>query len=129
MVAPNEITWKLSPEVVKGVAPIRKTLGEDGYANDKRAFQIFMCNYFNGDHGGCSREQGNSIRPVAYPTEAGWKCLKVRWAYPGSGRSGGLRLAVAVRCDELKVNLVGVWVRSTDPGAAEFAKAFKNPVL
>ena len=121
-----EIAWKLSPSVVKVVAPIRKNLGEAGYSEDKRAFQDFMCGYFNADDG-CTTEQGSSISPVVHPTKAGWKCLKVRWAFPGAGKSGGLRLAVAVHCDEKRVNLVGAWIRKDEPAAAAFDSAFLNP--
>ncbi|MBK9386935.1 MAG: hypothetical protein IPN34_19140 [Planctomycetes bacterium] len=59
-------------------------------------------------------------------TAAGGKCLKVRWGLSGSGKSGGLRLAIVVYCDARLVKLVGAWRRRADPGDDEFEDAFRE---
>jgi hypothetical protein len=123
----DEITWKLSPQVVRKVAPIRTQLGEDGYKEDKHAFQDFLCGYFSSDNK-CTKEQGKGISPLGCPTKAAWKCLKVRWSSIGMGKSSGLRIAVAVHCKDKRVNLLRAWDRNENPSDEDFATALKDPV-
>jgi hypothetical protein len=59
-------------------------------------------------------------------TELGGKCLKVRWGVPGCGKSGGLRLAVVVYCDQKRVKLAGAWNRSSDPSDSDFEEATRD---
>jgi len=126
MVTRVEITWKLSPDVVALVGPIRDKLGEEAYHQDKRSLQEHLSAYFTAEKG-CTREQGDSISPIGCPSKPGWKCLKVRWAPPGTGRSGGLRLAVAVHCTDRRVHVLGAWMRRDAPGDAEFAAVLRDP--
>jgi hypothetical protein len=126
MVTRAQIAWKLSADVVAFVGPIRVKLGEEAYHQDKRSLQDFLSAYFSAN-GGCTREQGGSISPLGCPTKPGWKCLKVRWAPPGTGKSGGVRLAVAVHCTDRRVNVVGAWMRRDAPNDAEFAAALEDP--
>ncbi|HEX4382081.1 MAG TPA: hypothetical protein VH083_04005 [Myxococcales bacterium] len=70
-------------------------------------------------------KQGSSISPMkSSATAAGGKRLKVRWAMPGSGKSGGLRLAVAVYCKEKHVKIAGAWLRTDNPSDDAFDAAF-----
>lgn len=104
------------------LARAREALGEDGYAKERSAFQSFLCSYFDSGH--CRHRMG-SIAPMASSnTPRGGKCLKVRWGLPGSGKSGGLRLALVVYCEMREVKVVGAWTRRDDPSDAEFGSAF-----
>ena len=86
-------------------------------------FQDFMCAYFN--MGDCSKEQGDAISPLGGAPD-GWKAFKVRWGYPGCGKSGGVRLAVIVNCADLRVKLVGAWWRADNPGESDFKAAVSS---
>ena len=127
-VARHEVTWKLSPKVLATVAPIRKQMGESEYKEDREAFQDYLCGYFSSDNG-CTKELGRGISPTGCPTKAGWKCLKVRWSSPGTGKSGGLRLAVTVNCKEKLVNVLRAWNRDENPANEDFEAVFKDPEL
>ena len=59
-------------------------------------------------------------------TQAGGKCIKVRWGLPGQGKSGGLRLAIVVYCERRHVKICGAWKRRSDPSDAEFTEATKG---
>ncbi|MBI5283458.1 MAG: hypothetical protein HY874_00045 [Chloroflexi bacterium] len=78
-------------------------MGEVEYEADKRALRQFLCDYFNAQTS-CDRKLGNSISPVD-GAEVGTKRLKVRWALPGGGKSGGLRLLVDAHCSKKVVTL------------------------
>lgn len=128
IVEPETITWELRRNAAGVVDKVRRLLGEENYEEDKRALRGFLCNYFSAGDNGCSEKQGKSISPLGGgPT--GWKRLKVRWAWPGSGKSKGLRLAVAVHCAERRVVLVQGWIRRDDPAEGEFSTAFEADAL
>ena len=117
---PGDGVWEVCMPARPVIRAVRDLLGESGYVLDKQAFQDFMCAYFNA--GDCSKEQGAAISPVGgAPT--GWKAFKVRWGYPGCGKSGGIRMAVVVNCERRHVKVAGAWWRSDDPTEAAFAKA------
>ena len=117
---PGDGRWEVCIPAQPVVHAVREQLGEEGYAVNRHAFQEFMCAYFN--MGDCSKEQGGAISPVGGAPK-GWKAFKVRWGFPGSGKSGGMRLAVVVNCDVRRVKVAGAWWRSDNPGESEFCKA------
>ena len=45
----------------------------------------------------------------------GGKVLKVRWAYPGCGKSGSLRLVVVAYCEQKRVHIAQAFDRREDP--------------
>lgn len=110
------------------MAPIRTTLGQAAYNELRNDFKTLICGYLETDPT-CTSKLGNTISPVGFPTQPGWKCLKVRWAPPGQGKSGGYRMAVAIHLDQGKVNVLQLWPRSSNPGNAQFAPAFTNPII
>lgn len=119
---PADGTWVVLPHARGVLKQIRSYIGNAAYEQTKVALQEFLCLYFNA--GPCIGKQGNSISPIASTLCPGGKCLKVRWALPGSGKSGGLRLAVVVYCEERVVKIAGAWVRKDDPEDPEFNHAF-----
>jgi hypothetical protein len=84
----------------------------EDYEQDKQALQEFLCGYFS--TGDCRNAQGSSISPMKASPKGG-KVLKVRWAYPGCGKSGSLRLVVVAYCDEKRVHIAQAFARRDDP--------------
>lgn len=119
---PGDIRWIVSTTATLALAPVRGALGASYQAN-RDALQRFLCNYFNA--GDCLGKMGKTISPIESGV-ARAKGFKVRWVLPGSGKSGGLRIAVLAFCEERRVVMAGVWVRKEDPSDEEFAGAFST---
>lgn len=83
----------------------------------------FICNFVNAV-GECDQKQGKSISPVGSRGKA--KLLKMRWALPGRGKSGGLRLLLAAYCADRWISIVGAWKRDTDPDDEDIDEAAKQ---
>jgi hypothetical protein len=115
---PSDITWEVLQGCRSNIGELKRLLGSR-YEESKEALQETLCDYFNG--GNCDYK-GMQISPIG-ATKSGGKCLKVRWALPGGGKSGGLRIAVVGYCDTKRVKLAGMWVRKDDPSDEEFANA------
>jgi len=100
----SEIEWELArnADLDQVIAQVRKSLG-GGYTANVDALKAFLVAYIN-SHDECNQRQGVSINPIG-STEGGAKVLKVRWALPGGGRSGGLRLGFLAYCEERKIVL------------------------
>ena len=92
----------------------------EAYAQDKQALKEFLCGYFSS--GDCRNAQGNSISPLK-ATPLGGKVLKVRWAYPGCGKSGSLRLIVVAYCEQKRVHIAQAFDRRQDPTDDEIRDA------
>jgi hypothetical protein len=65
------------------------------------------------------------ISPIG-ATRLGGQAFKVRWAYPGQGKRGGLRLVVLAYCEQRRVVVAGAWFRKDDPSAADVEKAISD---
>lgn len=116
----RDVTWRFSEEAAADVRDVRADLG-DKYRASVSALRDFLCGYFTMDSG-CSAPLGKTISPMG-STKAGGKMLKVRWTLPGSGKSGGLRLAVVAFCNERKVILSRGFIRKDDPSDSDFEGA------
>ena len=92
------IRWVVSDSARADIADVRELRGEDGYKIDVYDLRMLLRGYFEATPG-CSIKLGKSICPLGGTTSGG-KVLKVRWKYPGGGKSGGLRLCVAAFCDD-----------------------------
>ena len=118
----GEVEWRVLPVAASVFTELRRVMGDEAYERDKLRLQDFLCAYFS--VGVCTDRQGNSIAPMkSTATGQGGKCLKVRWATPGSGKSGGLRLAVVAYCDQKLVKIAGAWHRREDPSDDDFFSA------
>jgi hypothetical protein len=116
-----EIEWRVLPKARSLLSDLRSAMGKQ-YEEEKARLQDFLCAYFS--QGTCTDRQGNSIAPIKSSlTAKGGKVLKVRWATPGSGKSGGLRLAVIVYCEQKLVKVAGAWHRRDDPSDEDFLAA------
>lgn len=118
---PSDIKWEVLPQASATFRPIEAAMSTEEIKTCRAGLKEFLCAYFSAEKG-CSTKLGDSISPIG-GTPAGGKCLKVRWAIPGRGKSGSLRIAVVAYCDDRKVKLAGAWVRKDDPGDAEFEAA------
>jgi hypothetical protein len=121
---PGDGKWYVRPHTKRTLEPIRAALGEEGYAETRRAFQEALCVYFS--TGTCLTKHGKFISPIAGDVCDGGKCFKVRWMVPGRGKRGGLRLAVIAYCEERTVVLAGAWVRKEDPTDEEIDGAIRK---
>ena len=118
---PPGIKWIVSKACDATLRPFRTDMGEETYAEQVTAFQELLCEYIDlGEL--CDKPLGDTVKPMG-GTPKGGKRFKVRWALPGAGKSGGLRIAVVMYCAELRVFVVGAWLRRQDPSAEDFAAA------
>jgi hypothetical protein len=116
VVKPAEVTWELSAAALKAVAPIRKQLGDNGYEKDKQALRTTLCEYFSSSTDCVSK--GLNISPIGKTPRSG-KVLKARWAFPGCGKSGGLRLCVVAYCGDKRVRVASAVRRKDEPTTKE----------
>lgn len=93
--APEDGTWQIGKNAAL-ISDLRQRMTPEEYEAQKKALKEFLCGYFS--TGNCSNSQGSSISPMK-ATPLGGKVLKVRWAYPGCGKSGSLRLVVVAYCE------------------------------
>ena len=118
----SEIRWEVLPRARTALDQVRESRGAAAYDAEKTALRQYLCGYFNS--GTCRHKQGDQISPMRSTfTASGGKCLKVRWGLPGGGKSGGLRLAVVVYCEQKHVKICGAWLRREDPSDADFDAA------
>jgi len=108
---PEDGKWRLGKDA-ELLLELRKQMTAEAYEAEKQALQRFLCGYFSSGH--CRNALGDSISPLK-ATRMGGKVLKVRWALPGSGKSGSLRLVVVAYCDEKRVHIAQAFRRSDDP--------------
>jgi hypothetical protein len=120
MVTPSQITWLLTREASVALADIRSQLGEPGYSAQKAAFKVVLAHYFSTTN--CNQSAGG-ISSMGGTTKGG-KAFKMRWAIPGRGKSGGLRLALVAYCPVKKVIIGQAFIRKDDPPDAVFQSAF-----
>lgn len=110
---PQDGKWQVGKDA-KAVSELRQRMTPEAYEKDKQALKEFLCGYFSS--GDCRNAQGSSISPMK-ASPGGGKVLKVRWAYPGGGKSGSLRLVVVAYCDEKRFtsprHSTGVTTRKT----------------
>ncbi|QDT75863.1 hypothetical protein [Lacipirellula limnantheis] len=91
---------------------LRNHMTPEAYLEQKKALQKFLCGYFS--TGGCNGSLANAISPLKAAPRAG-KVLKVRWAYPCCGKSGGVRLVVVAYSEAKRVHIAKAFYRSDDP--------------
>lgn len=117
--SPEDGKWQIGKDATL-ISELRKRMAPAEYEAEKKALQKFLCGYFS--TGNCTNSQGSSISPMK-ATALGGKVLKVRWAYPGCGKSGGLRLVVVAYCDELRVHIAAAFNRREDPSDEDIRDA------
>ena len=115
---PGDGIWELLQSA--GNAEAREAFSEEYFKESKNALQKYLCNYFS--TGECNFAFGKSICPMG-ATPGGGKILKVRWALPGGGKSGGLRLCVVVYCKKRRVVIAEAFLRKDDPPTQAFLDA------
>lgn len=116
---PEDGKWQLGAQATI-LRDLRERMGAEAYEADKAALKEFLCGYFSS--GDCRTALGSSICPVG-ATRKGGKVLKVRWAYPGCGKSGSLRLVVVAYCRQKRVHIAQAFDRRTDPTDEDFRLA------
>ncbi|MDZ4848412.1 MAG: hypothetical protein SGI77_03905 [Pirellulaceae bacterium] len=119
---PEDGKWQLGGEA-KLLFALRQQMTDEDYDQNKRALQEFLCGYFSS--GDCNNTQGDSISPLK-GTPSGGKVLKVRWALPGCGKSGSLRLVVVAYCDENRVHIAQAFRRSDNPSDSDVREAIED---
>jgi hypothetical protein len=117
----QRIRWYVTEAAAKQITIVRELRGEPGYFSDVRDLREFLGAYVESAHG-CTAKQGKSISPVG-ALKSGGKILKVRWTYPGAGKSGGLRMCFVAFCDERKIVLCHVSMRRDVEGSELIAAA------
>lgn len=124
MVTPSEIDWHvIVSSDTRDLRDLHESQGAAWYAEQKQAIKDYLCGYFNAQPR-CSGGHG-TIAPVG-SAGAGGKAIKMRWLYPGCGKSGGLRLLVVAYCDEQRVAVAGAWRRKEDPNDGDLERAACN---
>ena len=120
--APEDGKWQVGEKATL-LSELRARMTPEEYEQDKRALKEFLCGYFSA--GDCRNSQGSSISPMK-ATPLGGKVLKVRWAYPGCGKSGSLRLVVVAYCDEKRVHIAQAFGRRENPTDSDIQNAVED---
>lgn len=120
--APEDGKWQVGEQATL-LSALREQMTPEEYEQDKRALKEFLCGYFSS--GDCRNSQGSSISPMK-ATPRGGKVLKVRWAYPGCGKSGSLRLVVVAYCDEKRVHIAQAFDRRENPTDSDIQNAVED---
>lgn len=110
---PSDITWIVAREAGQVFSELYELLGAERYRQQKRDLQELLCGYFDAAPG-CTAAQGNAIRPTG-GSAAGGKGLKVRWGWPGCGKSGGMRICAVAYCDARRVYILDAEMRRDRP--------------
>lgn len=119
-VSSSSISWIVLKKAAAELDAVRREYAsEEDYAADRDALRDVLCHYFSTAE---CKSQMNNISPIG-ATKKGAKILKMRWARPGQGKSGGMRLIFAAYCDELRVKLAYAYVRRDAPGDDEINAA------
>lgn len=99
----RRIRWYTTKSAREHTLGIRELHGELNYFRDVRDLRDFLSGYFDSSNR-CNSKIGSSVSPIGR-TESGGKILKVRWIFPGAGKSGGWRLCFVAYCEQRKVVL------------------------
>jgi hypothetical protein len=109
----------------RALQPIEASLSPELRKLGRAGLRDFLTDYFHSDAGDCTKKRASAISP--YGGGPFYKRLKVRWGLPGhAGKSGGLRLAIAVACEQRIVWIAGAWARKDDPADVELETAFSG---
>ena len=119
---PQDGKWQLG-EKASLLSDLRLRIPAEEYEQQKQALKEFLCGYFS--TGDCRNAQGASISPMK-ATPGGGKVLKVRWAYPGCGKSGSLRLVVVAYCEQKRVYIAQAFNRREDPSDEDIQDAVQD---
>lgn len=119
---PQDGKWQVGGQA-KLLHELRQQMTPEEFEADKLALQEFLCGYFSS--GDCQNALGKSISPMK-ATPKGGKVLKVRWAYPGCGKSGSLRLVVVAYCNQKRVHIAQAFDRRTDPTDGDLRDAISD---
>ena len=120
--SPQDGKWQLGEKATL-LSELRRRMTDEEYEQEKQALQEFLCGYFSS--GDCRNAQGSSISPMK-ATPLGGKVLKVRWAYPGCGKSGSLRLVVVAYCEQRRVHIAQAFDRRDNPTDDEIQDAVSD---
>lgn len=116
---PKDGKWQLGGNA-RLLFDLRDQMTPEEYEQNKSALQEFLCGYFSS--GNCTNALGDSISPLK-ATPKGGKVLKVRWALPGCGKSGSLRLVVVAYCNEKRVHIAQAFERRDNPSDGDVQDA------
>ena len=119
---PQDGTWQIG-EAATLLAELRQRMTPEAYEQEKQALKEFLCGYFS--TGECRNSLGSSISPMK-ASPGGGKVLKVRWAYPGCGKSGSLRLVVVAYCDQKRVHIAQAFDRRENPTDEDISDAVRD---
>lgn len=111
----DDIRWRVWRSGTRLLDELRAQLGDEAYRRQVAALRQFLCHYF-ASSAECRQGLGSSIRPLG-GHGLSEKVLKVRWKYPGAGKSGGLRMLVLVDCEEPRAELA--LVKKKPPGIGD----------
>ncbi|CAN5202163.1 hypothetical protein BH09SUM1_BH09SUM1_25890 [soil metagenome] len=120
--SPEDGKWQIGAKATL-LLDLRERMTAQQYEENKHALKKFLCGYFSS--GDCQSSQGSSICPVK-GTRKGGKVLKVRWAYPGCGKSGSLRLVVVAYCTQKRVFIAKAFDRREDPSDEDIQEAIQD---
>lgn len=122
----DEINWRITRTARMLQAPFRSDdlMDHEAFQASKQALKELIVEYINSD-GHCHEKMGDTVSPMGAAPDGG-KAYKIRWALPGGGRSGGLRIAIVMFCATKTVEVRGMWSRRDKPSNADFDAAFKD---
>jgi hypothetical protein len=117
---PEFFAWQASPSAKR---ELKKILGVDDLSNFRdKIGQILCCDYYPATLG---RSKAANVNPIVCGIPHG-RGFKMRWAYPGCGKSGGIRLGILALCKARRIIVALACKRMQDPADSEFADAFSG---
>jgi hypothetical protein len=120
-VTPNSTSWSIIYAETSVLADVHRRLGDPLYQEQKLGIKELFCGYVEA-HPSCDSKLGKSISPMAR-TKKGYKVFKFRWALPGSGKSGGLRLILVANCEARQITVASAYDRRSGQSDDDSLKA------
>ena len=117
---PSAFKWQATPAARQELA---KVYGSEGMAEfrDKLGKHL-CCGYYPATSG---RSKAMGVSPISCGVQDG-RGFKVRWAYPGCGKSGGIRMAILALCPARRIIIAFACKRKEDPADKEVDRAFEG---
>ncbi len=116
---PGDLRWEVLPDARAVFEEVLSQVSPEWARQSRTGLREHICAYFS-TSSSCD-VKGVGISPMGSGPKG--KVFKVKWALPGMGKRGGLRLAILAMCPERHIVLAGAWVRRDEPSPEEIAAA------
>jgi hypothetical protein len=117
---PDRFRWQASSAAKDALT---RALGTGDLSAFRKSLGKLLCQAYYPTTQGRSKALG--VNPIACKVPKG-RGFKVRWNYPGCGKSGGLRLGILALCESARIIIACAIRRNEDPSEDQLEKAFSD---